>query len=145
MKIYLGADHRGFELKQQLLPFLQQYGEVIDLGSHEYNPEDDYNDVAIKVSEAILADSSSFGILLCGSAFGISIQANRFKGIRAIFGYTPKLAALGREHNDANILCLSADLTSKGVAEQIVDTFLNTNFIEEPRYIRRNKKLDGEF
>ena len=144
MKIFLGADHRGFAQKQQLLSFLQQYGEVIDLGPHEYNEEDDYNDSAKAVAKSVLENPDSFGILLCGSAFGVCIQANRFKGIRAIDPHTPELAARGREHNNANILCLATELLTPEIAEQIAATFLNTNFIQEPRYIRRNQKLDEE-
>jgi ribose 5-phosphate isomerase B len=145
MKLYLGSDHRGFDLKQQLLSFLQQFGhEVIDLGAHELVPEDDFNEYAVAVSRAVLAEPDSFGILLCGSAHGVAIQANRFRGIRAICGFTPVLAERGREHNDANILCVDADFVAPDEAKTILDTFVNTRFLALDRYIRRNEKLDGE-
>ena len=146
MKIYLGTDHRGFESKQRILSFLQQRGhEVIDLGAHEYDPDDDYNDYAIKVAKSVLSDSGSWGVLYCGSADGVVIQANRFKGIRAVDPHTPELAARARTHNDANVLCLASEFISDETTEQIVDAFLNTDFAGEPRYIRRNQKLDEDY
>ena len=145
MKIFLGADHRGFELKQKLLLFLQQSYEVTDLGAYEYNREDDYNDPAIAVAKSVLTDPESIGILLCGSSYGVCIQANRFKGIRAISGFTPELVEHGRTNDDANVLCLDADTVTEAEAEQIINVFLNTNFTEEPRYIRRRQKLDEDY
>lgn len=87
----------------------------------------------------------AYGILICGSAHGISMQANRFKGIRAICGYTEELAQLGRQHNDANVLCLSADFMDDTTIDEVIRVFLATDFLAEPRFIRRNHRLDEDY
>lgn len=144
-KVFIGADHRGFEKKNQLAKYLMQNGyDIIDLGAETYQETDDYNDFAIKVAKSVLEDTENYGILLCGSAHGISIQANRFKGIRAIVGFNTELAQKGREHNNANILCLSADFQKIEDIEKITSVFLNTRFLNEERLIRRNNRLDEE-
>ena len=145
MRIFLGADHRGFAEKQRLLGLLTEQGyDVVDLGPTTMKPDDDFNDAAITAARAVRETPDSRAILICGSAHGITIQANRFKGIRAIPGYTPELARLGRLHNDANILCLSADFMRTETIDQVVEIFLNTAFLPEERYIRRNTRLDEE-
>ncbi|MBQ6510846.1 RpiB/LacA/LacB family sugar-phosphate isomerase [Candidatus Saccharibacteria bacterium] len=143
-KLFIGADHRGFEKKNQLADYFKQNYEVIDLGAEIYQETDDYNDFAIRVAKAVLGNPGSKGILLCGSAHGISIQANRFKGVRAIVGYNIDLAKLGREHNDANVLCLSSDYQDLENMKNIADVFLNTQFLNEERLVRRNNRLDEE-
>lgn len=155
--VYLSSDHRGFALKQQIiqywpeiiatLPVEQQDYQLVDLGPASYQSEDDFNDAAIAVAQHVLGDSSTdtppaLGILLCGSAHGIAIQANRFPGIRAICAYTPELAQLGRQHNDANVLCLSADFTDPAQINSTIQTFLSTPFLAEDRFLRRNRRLD---
>lgn len=145
--IYIASDHRGFELKKKIL---EKHPDYLDLGPRALDPEDDYNDyaaqLAINVRDAsnvtATADPESFGIIICGSAHGVCIQANRFKGIRAIPGINPELTKLGREHNNANILCLSADFTSDKEAEALIDVFLTTKVNPAERYARRNIKLD---
>lgn len=147
MRLFLGADHRGFAEKQRLIGTLGQENlecEVVDLGPTTIKPDDDFNDPAIAVARAVRENPYSRGILICGSAHGIAIQANRFKGIRAICGYTPELVKLGRMHNDANVLCLSADFMNTEQIDAAVRTFLDTDFIPEERYIRRNQRLDEE-
>lgn len=146
-RIFLGADHRGFAEKQRLLGELGEANldcEVVDLGPTTVHPDDDFNDAAIAVARAVRENPYSRGILICGSAHGIAIQANRFKGVRAICGYTPDLVKLGRAHNDANVLCLSADFMNTEAIDRAVNTFLETDFIPEERYIRRNTRLDEE-
>ena len=143
-KLFIGADHRGFEKKNQLADYFKQNYEVIDLGAEIYQETDDYNDFAIRVAKAVLGNPGSKGILLCGSAHGISIQANRFKGVRAIVGYNIDLAKLGREHNDANVLCLSSDYQDLENMKNIADVFLNAQFLNEERLVRRNNRLDEE-
>ena len=148
-RIFLGADHRGFVTKQHILASLaksewaENY-EIVDLGPETMRPDDDFNDYAIAVSRAVRETEGSRGILICGSAHGISMQANRFKGIRAICGYTPELVRLGRLHNDANVLCLSSDFMDDQAVDQSIDMFLRGNFLPEERYIRRNQRLDEE-
>ena len=169
MQIFLASDHRGFQIKQQLCADLSRASissstpvKVVDLGPKTYDPDDDFNDAAIAVAEALLkaeqytrADESVFGILICGSAIGISIQANRFRGIRAAIVQDLETAESARAHNDANVICLSADRlnrtadpleTEKAYEDlfAIVEKFLNTPFSGEPRYVRRNQRLDEE-
>lgn len=148
-RIFLGSDHRGFVTKQRILANLSNSAwsetyEVIDLGPETMRPDDDFNDYAIAVARAVRETDGSRGILICGSAHGIAMQANRFKGIRAICGYTPELVRLGRMHNDANILCLSSDFMNDESIDQSIDMFLKTDFLPEERYIRRNRRLDEE-
>ncbi len=140
MNVFIASDHRGFEQKQRLLHAWPQV--LTDLGSATYQPEDDYNDAAIQVAQAVIAHPGSFGILICGSAHGVAIQANRFHGIRAINGFTPDFAKIGRQHNDANILCLSSDSMTDQQIDQSIEVFLSTEFVPEQRYIRRNQRLD---
>ncbi len=142
-EVFLGSDHRGFERKNQLKEVLKTEGyNVVDLGPEAYDEQDDYNDAANNVARAVREHAGSKGILICGSAHGISIQANRYKGVRAIEAYTEDLARIGREHNDANVLCLSADYIADNEFDKIANTFLNAEFSNEERHIRRNNKLD---
>ena len=149
MKVFIGSDHRGFEVKNHLVSLLTEQGiEVVDLGPDQLDPDDDYNDYAVKVAlevqkAASEGDTGTKGILVCGSAHGVAIQANRFKGVRAIAAYDTELARIGREHNDANVLCLSADFIESSDIDNIVNIFLNTAFSGEERHIRRIKKLDA--
>lgn len=143
--IYIGADHRGLKAKAKIIKFLRRQGlEVTDLGAYDFSENDDFNDSATSVARAIIKDSSGKGILVCGSAHGMVIQANRFKGIRAITATEAKLVKLGRKHNDANILCLSADFLSIRKMRQFITIFMNTNFSGEARHLRRIKRLDEE-
>lgn len=147
MKIFVGADHRGFELKSRVVELLRARGEEVhDVGAAELLPEDDFNDYAIEVSKAVLANPGSFGVLLCGSAQGVCMQANRFKGIRAAFCRNFAEAEATRKHNDANVLCISADLEKQNSTnfEETIMAFLDTSFLGLDRYIRRNQKLDEE-
>ena len=143
--VFFSADHRGFELKHRLLKVFPDFS---DLGPTTYNPDDDYNDAAIAVSKKVLETTGSFGILICGSAIGVSIQANRFKKIRAAICSCPESAKLTRLHNDANILCLSADKVKTDAdfekTKQTINAFLSTNFSGEARHLRRIKRLDEE-
>lgn len=148
-RLFLSSDHRGFAEKQRLVSALNQTSvkdsyEIVDLGPTTLKPDDDFNDSAIKVAKSVRENPDSRGILICGSAHGIAIQANRFKGIRAICGYTPDLVRLGRLHNDANVLCLSADFMDTAAIDRAVSMFLTAGFLPEERYIRRNRRLDEE-
>lgn len=144
-EVFVSSDHRGFNAKNALVANLNNDYTITDLGPFELNPADDYNDAAIAVARAVNSYSGSArGIVICGSGHGVCIQANRFKGIRAIDGFTEELARLGREHNDANILCLSADFLDNDQMATIARIFLNTNFTNEERHIRRIKRLDEE-
>lgn len=143
--IYVGSDHRGFEKKQELLPILDECHVNVhaqDCGPETLDPEDDFNDAAIAVSTAVLEGDQGFGVLLCGSAHGVTMQANRFKGIRAIHASTPESARIGREHDHANVLCLSADELSVDEMELIIKAFCHARPNMAEKYIRRVRRLD---
>lgn len=146
--IYIGADHRGFAKKEMVKNILlttgQDYYTIQDKGATKEDPDDDFNDPAIAVAQAVVADPAARGILLCGSAHGVCMQANRFKGIRAINAANAASARIGREHDDANILCLSADRLSKFDIMNIIRGFLETKFDGGDRYVRRIKRLDEQ-
>lgn len=141
--LYIGADHRGFSVKTNLLAFFTKKGlEFEDRGAYVYSEKDDFNDPAISVAKAVREHSGSFGILICGSAHGMVMQANRFKGIRAITATSPDLIKIGREHNNANILCLSADCLSFRQMKKFITIFINTKFNGGTKYTRRISRLD---
>ena len=144
MKIYIGADYRGLECKSKLLKFLaeQKNIEAEDLGAYEYHEGDDFNDPAIAVAKAVREERGSRGILICDSAHGVTIQSNRFKGIRAAHCDNAESAKLAREHDDANILCLSAHFMDDAKMREIVQTFIDTDFEALERRVRRINRLD---
>lgn len=146
MHIYLGADHRGFHLKNDIINWLSSRQiPFTDFGASSYDAEDDYNDYAKKVATALLdnRDGDAFGVLVCGSAQGMAMQANRFKGIRAAICATPYDAIESRGHNDANIICISADSNLQNYSE-ILDAFFSNHALEDAKYKRRNQKLDED-
>ncbi len=143
MKIFVGADYRGFEKKQKIVDFLASSGyEVVDEGAYEYSEGDDFNDPAIAVAKAVREEVGSFGVLVCDSAHGVTMQANRFKGVRAAHCETAESAKLAREHDDANVLCLSAHFLDDERMEGIIRVFLETNFESIERRVRRINRLD---
>lgn len=146
--LFIGADHRGFEKKQKLLNSLSRLEnfpfEVFDLGAYAHIPDDDYNDIAITVSRSVLRNERSFGVLICGSGVGVSIQANRMRGIRSVVGSNLQIIKASRDHNDANILCLSADTMTDQEILQAIKTFISTKFSTEARHARRNNRLDED-
>ena len=148
-RLFVASDHRGFADKQRLLAQLgnsniKDVYEIIDLGPATLKPEDDFNDAAINVARSVRTNPRSRGIIICGSAHGVSIQANRFKGIRAICGYTPELVHIGRMHDDANVLCLSSDFMDDATMDRSVSMFFSAEFLPDERYIRRITRLDEE-
>lgn len=143
MIIYIGADYRGFEKKNWLKSLLASEGhDVVDEGAYEYNEGDDFNDPAIKVAKNVREDYGSFGILICDSAHGVTMQANRFKGVRAAHCENAESAELAREHDDANVLCLSAHFMNEDTMREIVAKFLQTSFTNIERRVRRINRLD---
>lgn len=143
MEIFVGADYRGLGTKTELLKFLvnSDYG-VTDEGAYEYVEGDDFNDPAIKVAKSVRENPGSMGILICDSAHGVCMQANRFKGIRAAHCDSAEAAKLAREHDDANVLCLSAHFMNADLMREIVDAFLKTPFEPLERRVRRINRLD---
>jgi len=141
--IYIGADHRGLKQKELVKTWLEgRAQEFHDFGAYEYNPEDDYNEAAVAVAKKVVGEEGARGILVCGSGHGECMAANRFRGVRAINGLTPEMVKVGREHNDANVLCLAADFVPD--PEGVLKAFFGTEFLGEERYERRNRKLDEE-
>ncbi len=140
--IYLGSDHAGHELKLEIASFLEERGfDFRDLGNTFNDPDDDYPDFAFDVAEAVAADPDAFGILVCGSAQGVCMAANKVKGIRAAAVATPEEAKLTREHNAANVLCLSGWKRTLDEARPIVENFIATDFSGEERHLRRINKI----
>lgn len=143
MKIYIGADYRGLERKNQLAEFLVANNyEVEDVGAYEYTEGDDFNDPAVDVALKVREHPNSKGILICDSAHGMTTQANRFKGIRAAHCGSTESAQLAREHDDANILCMSAHFADEKNMQEITTAFLNTDFENLERRVRRINRLD---
>jgi ribose 5-phosphate isomerase B len=140
MKIAIGNDHRGFEAKRRLIPFMQRLGhEVLDMGSVSAESTD-YPDFAFLVGEGIRGGQADRGILICGTNIGMCIAANKVKGIRAAPCHDIITAEMSRRHNDANVLCLSADLLGEQLMEQMVRIWLETPF-EGGRHARRVDKI----
>lgn len=145
MIIYLGADHNGFELRNELMQYLKASGyEVHNDGNERLDPEDDYPVFAARVVHDMQAsnDPEPRGILICGSGQGIMIAANRFKGIRACLGYNVESVRAARNDDDCNILCLPARVLKEDEANIIVEAWLNTPFGQAPRFTRRINELD---
>lgn len=141
--IYIGADHRGFELKEKLKKRLAEDSlEFTDLGDEKLDINDDYVDFAEKVATATVSDEVNKGILLCGSGAGVDIVANKVDGARCALAFDVIRARQAREHEDANIIALPADILSEDQAYEITKTFLNTPFSNEERHIRRIAKIE---
>jgi len=145
MKVYIGADHNGFYLRNSLIKYLKKAGyEVIDEGDEKLDPNDDYPQFAQKVVAQILGsnDPDARGILLCGSGQGMCIAANRFKGIRACLGWDNESVRAARNDDNCNVLCLPARVLEKDETNLIVETWLNTPFAAAARFVRRINELD---
>lgn len=140
MKIFMGADHRGFKLKENLKEWLKGRGhEVVDLGNEEFEPEDDFPDFALKVGERV-GRGEGVGILLCGSG-GMALAANKIKGVRAAEAGDEERARHAKEHDNVNILTLPADFLSEKQAKGAVDVWLKAEKLEGGKYLRRLKKI----
>jgi ribose 5-phosphate isomerase B len=139
--IAIGADHAGFEYKEILADLLHSKGlKVIDFGTYSLDSVD-YADFAHPVANSVETGESAFGVLICGSANGVAITANKHQGIRAALAWTEEIASLSRQHNNANIICIPARFVSITVAEEMLKTFLKTSF-EGGRHERRIAKIE---
>ncbi|MDD4938015.1 MAG: RpiB/LacA/LacB family sugar-phosphate isomerase [Candidatus Shapirobacteria bacterium] len=135
--IFIAADHRGFLLKEFLKENLRQDGlNVVDLGNKIYDKDDDYVEIGLNLAQKTVTENTK-GILICASGIGMSIVANKVNGTRAALCLSEKQAKMTREHNDANILCLAADLVDQENNLEIVKVFLETLFSSEERHIKR--------
>lgn len=142
MKIHLGCDHAGFEVKEKLVSYLKEKNhEVIDHGAYVYDAQDDYPLFCFLAAQNTAKDESSLGIVLGGSGNGEQIAANKIKGVRAALAWNAETAKLAREHNNANVIGIGARQHSFEEITEIVDAFINTNFSNDERHIRRINKL----
>jgi ribose 5-phosphate isomerase B len=144
MKIAIGADHGGFELKQYLVAELKKKNyDLTDLGNTVYDAKDDYPDFAIEVANAVSSGKADRGIIICGSGVGANIAANKVKGVRACLCHDTYSAHQGVEHDAMNVLCMGARIIGIETAKSLVFSFLNANFIKEERFIRRLEKVNN--
>lgn len=140
MKIAIGSDHAGFEYKEEIITFLQELGhDVKDFGPASADSVD-YPDYAHPVASAVENKEQELGILICGSANGVAITANKHQGIRAAIAWQNEIAALARQHNNANIVCIPARFIDLDLAKKITHTFLTTDF-EGGRHANRVNKI----
>jgi ribose 5-phosphate isomerase B len=138
VRVYLGSDHAGFELKAAIIDWLGEAGhEAVDCGPASYDPEDDYPVYVMRAAQGVAAEPGSLGIVIGGSGNGEQIAANKIQGIRAALAWTTETAQLARQHNDANVLSLGARQYSLQDALSFAKTFLETPFSGEPRHTRR--------
>lgn len=142
MKIYLGADHAGFELKEKIKSFLLKKSfEVEDCGAFTFDKNDDYPDFIAKTAISVSESPNSKGVVLGKSGAGECIVANKIKGIRATLGFSKENVELSRLHNDANVLSLGSMLITEELAKELIKIFLDTKFSNEKRHIRRINKI----
>lgn len=141
MKIYLAADHRGFELKEKIKNFLSQDHEVIDLGNEVLNKEDDFTDYVKKVGEQISQNPNEKGIVFCGSGAGAEITANKFDNVRAALGVNAEQVRNARTDDDINVLAVATDYADFESTKHIINSFLQTEFVPSEKHLRRLDKI----
>jgi ribose 5-phosphate isomerase B len=138
MRVYLGADHAGYELKVHLANHLAKQGyEVVDMGAHEFDPDDDYPAFCLHAGARVVADPGSLGVVIGGSGNGEQIAANKVVGVRAALAWSVETATLARQHNDANVVAIGARQHTLDEASEIVEAFLVTPFSNSARHSRR--------
>ena len=142
--IAFGADHGGFPLKENMVPWLEGLGyEVMDLGAHSLDPTDDYPDFAEVVAQAVVSGKAERGIIICGSGVGACVAANKVPGIRASVCHDLYSARQGVEHDELNVLSLGARVVGLDLAKQLAAEFLNARFTGEERHVRRLAKVNA--
>jgi ribose 5-phosphate isomerase B len=145
MRVYVGADHAGYELKVHLVSYLPTQGyEVVDVGPARFDPEDDYPAYCLHAASLVVNDPGSLGVVIGGSGNGEQIAANKVTGVRAALAWSVETARLCREHNDANVVGIGARMHPLDEATAIVTTFLETAFSGNPRHARRIAQV-GEY
>lgn len=141
-KVFLGADHRGFDRKEELKEFLMAHGfDVHDTGAFEKDPSDDYPDFAYPVAKEVAKDSAARGILLCGSGMGMDVVANKVRGVRSTVGYSNEAVHHARAHDDVNVITFAADVLSEEEMKEFALTFLKTDLDPDERHQRRLDKI----
>ncbi len=142
MKVAVGADHAGFDLKTQIVPWLESSGhEVVDVGAHILDPADDYPDFAADVARSVNDGLAERGVMVCGSGVGASIATNKVGGIRACLCHDTYTARQGVEHNDMNVICLGGRVIGIETAKEVIAAFLGASFTPEARFQRRIDKV----
>jgi ribose 5-phosphate isomerase B len=142
MRVHLGSDHAGLDLKEHLLGWLRDQGhEPVDHGPFVFDAEDDYPVFCLRTAEGVVADPGSMGIVIGGSGNGEQIAANEVKGVRAALVWSDETASLAREHNDANVISVGARMHTVEEMTRFVDIFLSTAFTGEERHVRRLAQL----
>ncbi|MET7878799.1 ribose-5-phosphate isomerase [Micromonospora profundi] len=145
MRVYLGSDHAGFELKVHLANYLAKQGyDVVDVGPHNYDPDDDYPTFCLHTGDRVVADENSLGVVIGGSGNGEQIAANKIAGVRAALAWSVETAELARQHNNANVVAVGARQHTLDEATAIVEAFLNTPFSGNERHARRIDQV-GEY
>ena len=145
MKIYLGADHQGFAMKEKVFAYLAKQGyDVEDVGDKELDPTDDFPEFAQMAALKVLGEDDARAILICGGGQGMCMAANRFRGIRASVIWDAYEAKMTRNDNDSNVLCLPSRVLADDdhLWKDIIDTWVKTPFADAPRYKRRNAQID---
>jgi len=138
MRVYLAADHAGYELKVHLANHLAQQGyEVVDVGAHSFDPDDDYPSFCLHAGARVVADPGSLGVVIGGSGNGEQIAANKVAGVRAALAWNIETAQLARSHNDANVVAIGARQHTLVEATELVEAFLTTGFSHNMRHARR--------
>jgi ribose 5-phosphate isomerase B len=144
MRVYLGSDHAGFELKQHLVNHLAKEGyEVVDVGAHVYDAADDYPAFCLHTAALVVDDPGSLGVVIGGSGNGEQIAANKVAGVRAALAWNLETAQLSRQHNDANVVGIGARQHTLDDAAAIVEAFLSTPFSGDPRHLRRIEQVEA--
>jgi ribose 5-phosphate isomerase B len=142
MNVIIGADHRGFSLKEQLIPWLKEKGyTVLDKGAVRYVKDDDYTVFATDVSQSVLQTPDSLGILLCGSGVGVTMVANKIKRVRCGLALSKEQVIAARKDDDISVLAVAADYTPEDKAKEMVEAFLTTPFSQETRHQKRLSEI----
>ncbi|MFB9239534.1 ribose-5-phosphate isomerase [Plantactinospora siamensis] len=145
MRVYLGSDHAGFELKVHLANHLGTSGyDVVDVGPHAFDPDDDYPTYCLHTGARVVADPGSLAVVIGGSGNGEQISANKVAGVRAALAWSTETAQLARQHNDANVVAIGARQHTLDEAARIVEAFLSTPFSQDERHARRIAQV-GEY
>jgi ribose 5-phosphate isomerase B len=142
MKVFIGADHRGFELKEKIKSWFEKWDYAHeDMGAYAFDEADDYTLYAEKVATIVSHTKGSKGVLVCGSGVGVDVVANKFDGVRASIGKEPDQVKAGRNDDDMNILVIAGDYTSEEMAKEMVKVFLETEFDGKERHERRLEEI----
>ena len=144
MKLVIGADHAGFDLKSQIVPWLEALGhQVVDVGAHTLDPADDYPDFAAAVGRSLAEGEAERGVMICGSGVGANIASNKVTGVRASVCHDSYTARQGVEHNNMNVICLGGRVIGIETAKEVLSAFVGASYLPEDRFQRRIDKVSS--